>query len=851
MSKPHLKFATLQFDAREALDVEAVKKAILNHLHYTLAKDQYSATERDCYLALAYTVRDQLVGRWMKTQQAYNENDPKRVYYLSLEFLIGRTLGNSLMNLGVFHIYEKALKELNLNLGELRELEWDAGLGNGGLGRLAACFLDSMATLNIPAYGYGIRYEYGIFFQHIKDGYQVETPDNWLRYGNPWEIARPEYLYPVQFYGRVEQSRDKNGQLKSKWVDTMNVMAMAYDTPVPGYNNDTVNTMRLWAAKSTRGFELNYFNHGDYIRAVEEKNHSENITRVLYPNDNMLAGKELRLKQEYFLVAATLHDIIRRYKATHDSLDKFSEKVAIQLNDTHPALAVPELMRVFLDEEGMSWDRAWEICHETFSYTNHTILPEALEQWSVSLLEHILPRHLQIIYEINSRFLEGVAQTYPDDLDRLRRMSLVGEGSEKTVRMANLAIVGSKKVNGVSALHSDLIKKTLFKDFHEFYPTRFVNVTNGITPRRWLKKANPALSDLISSKIGDDWIIHFDQLKKLESLADDPKFRKAWAKVKADNKEAMAQYIESEYAVEINRNSIFTCQAKRQHEYKRQLLNILHVILLYNRLKDGSSHPFTPRTVMIGGKAAPGYFMAKLIIKLFGAVGDVVNNDPAIGDKLKLVFLHNYRVSLAEKVIPATDLSEQISLAGLEASGTGNMKFAANGAITIGTLDGANVEICEEVGDDNIFIFGMKTDEVAALKESGYHPMDFYQANGELKRVIDMIHDGFFSPDEPGLFRPITDSLLRGGDQYCLLADFADYVSCQERVSEAYKDQDHWTRMSILNVANQGKFSSDRTIDDYAKRIWDVPTYDDALSKPQKAKAKSKAKAKPKAKTKG
>lgn len=823
MDTPKLKLATIQFDAREAHDVESMKKAILNHLHYTLAKDQYTATARDCFLALAYTVRDQLISGWMKTQQKYYDDNPKRVYYLSLEFLIGRTLGNSLINLDILPVVEQAMKELKLELEELRDLEWDAGLGNGGLGRLAACFLDSMATLDIPAYGYGIRYEYGIFFQQIKNGHQVETPDNWLRYGNPWEISRPEYLYPINFYGRVEQYQDAKGDIRSRWVDTSNVMAMAYDTPIPGFGTETINTLRLWGAKSTRGFELNYFNHGDYIRAVEDKNTSENISRVLYPNDNMHEGKELRLKQEYFLVAATLQDIIRRYKVKNEDMRKFPEKVAIQLNDTHPALAIPEFMRILLDYEKFSWDEAWEICKETFSYTNHTILPEALEQWPVTLLGHILPRHLQIIFEINSRFLETAIQTYPDDLERVRRLSLIGESGEKSVRMANLAIVGSKKVNGVSALHSELIKESLFKDFYEHFPTHFINCTNGITPRRWLRKANPGLSKLIENKIGSEYLTHLEQLKKLAPLAKNSTFCKSWRQVKQKNKNELASYIEENYSISINRDSLFCCQIKRIHEYKRQLLNILHCVALYNRIKDKSDRPFVPRTVMMGGKAAPGYFTAKLIIKLFNSVADVVNNDPAVGDQLKMVFLENYRVSLAEKVIPATELSEQISLAGMEASGTGNMKFMANGAITIGTLDGANVEMCEEVGEDNIFIFGMKTHEVEELRNKGYNPYECYERDPELKRVIDMIQDGFFSPEDPGLFRPITDSLLRGGDFYCVLKDFTPYVECQEKVSEAYKNKAGWTRLSILNTAHVGKFSSDRTIQDYANQVWDVP----------------------------
>ena len=821
-----LQLAAFPVDSREGTDVESIKRAFLNHLHYTLAKDNYTATARDHYRALAFTVRDQLVNRWIQTQQHYYDSDAKRVYYLSLEFLIGRTLGNSLINLGLYDTYNQALDELGVNLENLREEEWDAGLGNGGLGRLAACFLDSMASIGLPAYGYGIRYEYGIFFQHIKDGYQVETPDSWLRCGNPWEVGRPECLFPINFHGRVETFKDATGETRHHWVDTEEVMAMAYDTPVPGYQNDTVNTMRLWSAKSSRGFNLEYFNHGDYVRAVQDQNQTENISRVLYPNDNDSQGKELRLKQEYFLVAATLQDILRRYKKTHQTYDQLPDKVAIQLNDTHPSLAVPEFMRLMVDIEGMDWDRAWALTTNVFSYTNHTILPEALEQWSVPLLGRVLPRHLQIIFEINHRFLNVIEAKFPHDTEKLKRMSIIGEDGEQKVRMANLSVVGSRRVNGVSALHTELIKENLFNDFYQLNPEKFINMTNGITPRRWLKKSNPALSNLITQYIGDKWITDLDELKKLEPLVDDTKFRNQWDRVKMGNKKALAAYLEKTQGVVIDPSSLFSVQVKRMHEYKRQLLNVLYIITLYNRIKANPNRPtpFLPRTVMIGGKAAPGYDIAKLIIKLINGVGDVVNTDSIIDHRLKVVFLENYRVSLAERVIPAADLSEQISTAGTEASGTGNMKFALNGALTIGTLDGANVEMKEEVGDDNIFIFGHTIQGVKQLKESGYNPWDYYHGNDELKNVIDMIADGYFSPGQPDLFKPLVHSLLDGGDYYCLLADYAAYVECQERVTETFLNETEWTKKSILNVANMGKFSSDRTIREYAKEIWRAPS---------------------------
>jgi starch phosphorylase len=803
-------------------DVKSLQEAFIYHLEYSLAKDEYSATMNDCFTSLALTARDYLAERWIETQQAYYQNDAKRIYYLSLEFLMGRALGNSLLNAGLYDKTHKALMELGYDMEELREQEWDAGLGNGGLGRLAACFMDSMATQELPAYGYGIRYEYGIFFQQIIQGYQAETPDNWLRYGNPWEFPRPEHLYPVRFYGKVNQYHDEKGRFRSDWVDTEMIMAMAYDTPIPGYRNNTVNTMRLWAAKSSREFNLDYFNHGDYHMAVSEKDHSEIISKVLYPNDNMFAGKELRLKQEYFFVSATLQDIIRRYRKAHDTFDRFADKVAIQLNDTHPAIAIPELMRILVDQEGLDWDVSWDITVKTFGYTNHTILPEALEKWPVSLIERVLPRHIQIIYEINSRFLEGVRTCYPGDNARLARMSIIEEGQEKQVRMANLAISGSHSVNGVAQLHTEILKNNIFRDFHELWPEKFSNKTNGITQRRWLRLCNPRLADLISSRIGETWTTDLYELKKLAPLADDTSFQEEWRRVKMENKKFLAGYIWTHNKIRVNGDSLFDCHVKRMHEYKRQLLNLLHVITLYNRIREGRIGSIVPRTVIFGGKAAPGYFFAKLAIKLINSVADVVNNDHRVGDALKVVFLRNYCVSNAEKIIPAADLSEQISTAGTEASGTGNMKFALNGALTIGTMDGATIEIREEVGDDNIFIFGLTADEVAKMRYEGYEPYQFYSSNPELRQAIDMLRDGYFQKDQPDLFRPIVDALMARGDQYMRLADYESYVKCQERVSDTFRDRKKWTRMSILNVAGMGKFSTDRTIREYADEIWHV-----------------------------
>jgi starch phosphorylase len=804
------------------LDVESLKESFVHNLEFAQAKDEFSATEHDNFRSLALTVRDRLFERWIVTQQNYYARKAKRVYYLSLEFLMGRALGNAILNLGLERETSQAMKELGFRLENLENWEYDAGLGNGGLGRLAACFLDSMATLALPAYGYGIRYEYGIFFQRIRGGAQVETPDNWLRHGNPWEVERPEFLYPVHFYGQVSSSTDPEGRLRFGWRDTQVIMAMAYDTPIPGYRNDTVNNMRLWSAKSTREFDLDYFNHGDYERAVSDKAQSETISRVLYPNDNVFEGKELRLKQEYFFVSATLQDILRRFrKSSPGGFAEFPDQVAIQLNDTHPAVAIPELMRLLLDQEGLDWEEAWELTVRTFGYTNHTILPEALERWPVSLFGYVLPRHLQILYEINRRFLEQVAARWPGDAERPRRMSLFEEDGEKKVRMAHLAVVGSHSVNGVSSLHTEILKKELFRDFHELWPERFNNKTNGITPRRWLRLCNPELSGLISERLGEGWVRDLEQLRRLEPLAEDPGFRLRWREAKLAGKRRLAECVRSLTGVTVDPRSLFDCQVKRIHEYKRQLLNVLHVLTLYNFLKANPAARVVPRTVIFAGKAAPGYAMAKLIIRLIHAVAERVNGEQRLEGRLAVVFLPNYGVSLAERIMPGADLSEQISTAGTEASGTGNMKFALNGALTIGTLDGANVEIREEVGEENFFLFGLTAAEVAQRKARGYDPQELYRSDAQLREALELIGSGALSPGQPDLFAPIVSSLL-GGDPFMLLADFQPYVSCQQRVAEAYRDPEAWTRMSILNVARMGRFSSDRTIREYAEQIWGV-----------------------------
>lgn len=809
-------------DERAGLDVETLKQSFVNHVAFTQGKVPGFATNRDLYVALAMTVRDRLIERWIATRRAYYNNpDTKRVFYLSLEFLIGRTLGNSLVNLHLYDECYQALYELGYDLEDIRDLEEEAGLGNGGLGRLAACFLDSMATLELPGYGYGIRYNHGMFVQRLRDGQQIEDPDDWLRLGSPWEIARPEHMLRVQFYGRVESYADAQGRRRYRWIDTHDVMALPYDMPVPGYRNNTVNTLRLYAAKSTREFDLNYFNHGDYIKACEDKALTENITKVLYPKDDFVGGKELRLKQEYLLVSASLQDILLRFAAHNDDWHVLPERVAIQLNDTHPALAIPELMRLLMDGEGLGWDEAWDITLRTFAYTNHTVLPEAMEKWGLSLLGNLLPRHLEIIFEINRRFLDEVGRRFPNDTGRLALMSLIEEGDGGRVRMAHLAIVGSHSVNGVSALHTRILKEKVLRDFHEFYPGRFSNKTNGITPRRWLKKANAPLAYLIGSAIGDGWVTDLDQLRQLVPLADDPAFQEQWREVKRLNKESLAAHVRDKQGVVIHPDAMLDCQVKRIHEYKRQLLNILHVITLYNRLKSGQTDTFVPRTVLLAGKAAPGYFLAKLIIRLASCVGKVINSDPSMAERLQVVFIENYGVALAEHIIPAAELSQQISTAGMEASGTGNMKFALNGALTIGTLDGANVEIREEVGGENIFIFGLTAEEVDA-RRAGHNPMDYYRGNGELRHVLDQIRDNFFCMGTPGLFQPIVNTLLHEGDSYMVLADYGSYVRCQEEVSRTYRDPREWTRKSILNTANMGKFSSDRTVREYAEGTWDV-----------------------------
>lgn len=799
---------------------DQIIESFKRHLTCSLGKRPEKAVDLDRYHALALAIRDLMMQHWIATKDTYDEKAPRTVCYISLEFLMGRTLGNAMINLGVYDAAAEAMAELGFDADKLRDEEVDAGLGNGGLGRLAACFLDSMATLELPSYGYGIRYDYGIFKQIIQNGYQVEEPDNWLSRGNPWEIRRPELARIIHFGGRIIRYQDDVNPDRRKWVDTQDVLAMPYDTPVPGYKNNTVNTLRLWSAESLYGFNLTKFNQGDYISANLESAMSQNISRVLYPNDNNFEGKELRLKQQYFLVSSTLQDIIARTKELGGDLHDFDKNFVIQLNDTHPALAIPELMRLLIDVENFSWDEAWSITSKTFNYTNHTLMSEALEKWPVHLMEKLLPRHLEIIYEINFRFLRAVATRYIGDNDRLTRMSLIQEGREKMVRMAYMCVVASGKVNGVAALHTELLKDGLFRDFAEFYPGKFVNVTNGITPRRWLCKANPALASLISGKIGENWVRELDELEKIDAFATDKNFLKKLAAVKRENKVRLAEYIKEHNGVEVNPDSIFDVQVKRLHEYKRQLLNILHAIALYLEIKDNPNGDFVPRTIIFGAKSAPGYYMAKLIIKLINAAAEVINNDPMVGDRLKVVFLANYRVSLAEKIIPAADVSEQISLAGTEASGTGNMKFALNGALTIGTMDGANIEIHDCVGKDNIFIFGMNVDEVTLLRNSGYDPGAFIAQNPYLRRALELIRDNFFTPGEPDIFRPIIDSF--NYDTYMVAADFASYMETQKKIADLYRDPVKWQEKCLHNIAKMGMFSSDRSIRDYAEKIWNI-----------------------------
>jgi len=827
---------------------KAFVKSFSQHLRHSLARDQYEAADYEKFLAIAYTVRDRLIDRWIKTQQTYYMQNVKRVYYLSLEFLIGRSLGNAALNIDVEKEVADALNELGMNLEELRDVERDAGLGNGGLGRLAACFLDSMASLELPAMGMGLRYEFGMFNQKIEGGQQKEYPDEWLRYPNPWEFARTAGVMQVQFGGHVE-SYIENGETLHHWHAAESVEAMPYDTPIPGYKNNTVNTLRLWSAQSNQ-FNLQTFNEGRYVDAASKTEEWESITKVLYPNDSSVNGKKLRLKQQYFLCSASLQDIIRRYERGNDvqaaieklanenkvsstnltllSLDhnecrqlllKLPKKIAIQLNDTHPAIAIPELMRLLLDIYKLSWADAWGVTTQVFAYTNHTLMPEALEKWSVHLFEELLPRHLQIIYEINAKFLESVWTKWPGENDRVARMSIIQEGNEKMVRMGYLSVIGSHSVNGVAALHSELLKSSLFRDFYELWPERFNNKTNGVTPRRWVAKSNPAMSAIITKRIGNSWVGDLDNISKIENYAKDAEFQADFVKAKTENKKKLMSAIKSAQGIDIiNPDSIFDVQVKRIHEYKRQLLNLMHVIHLLKRIQKGQQ--IQPRTVLIGGKAAPGYWMAKQIIWLINAVSDKIREEPRAKGVLQLLFLENYRVSYAEKIIPAADLSEQISTAGTEASGTGNMKFALNGALTIGTMDGANVEMCEAVGRENIYIFGKTVEEVNLIVSQGYNPREYYESSSDIREVLDFIRTLNY-PECP--FAPVIESLLHR-DQYLLLADFSSYIETQDLVSADYSDKELWTRKSILNVARMGEFSSDRTIKQYNKDIWHVPS---------------------------
>ena len=810
-------------DIRTGLSPAALAQAVADNLHYVQARVPEIATRNDWYMALACTVRDRLLDRWIKTVQGMlTSKDLKVVCYLSAEFLMGPQLGNSLINLGIYDPAREAVGRLKLDLDELLAQEEEPGLGNGGLGRLAACFMDSLSTLEVPAIGYGIRYEFGIFDQEIRDGWQVEVTDKWLRLGNPWEIPRPEITFDVKLGGHTEHYRDEQGRQRVRWIPARVVKGVAYDTPVTGYRVTTTNLLRLWKAEASESFDFAAFNTGDYFGAVHDKVASETISKVLYPNDDPYAGKQLRLAQQYFFVSCSLQDMIRLQGITKKGVDRFHERFAVQLNDTHPSIAVAELMRLLVDEHLLDWDVAWGITQKTFAYTNHTLLPEALEKWPLPLFAAQLPRHLEIIYEINRRFLDEVRTKYPGDDQRLARLSLIDESGDKSVRMAHLASVGSHAINGVAALHTDLLKKTVLHDFYELWPEKFHNVTNGVTQRRWMVLSNPQLAKLITTHIGDRWVSHLeDELRRLEPLADDPAFQREWRKVKAENKRALAAVIKDRTGVVVDPDSLFDIQVKRLHEYKRQHLNVLHVVTLYNRLKAGRGAAVTPRTVIFGGKAAPGYMMAKLIIKLINAVADVVNRDPDVSNSLKVVFFPDFNVKNGQRVYPAADLSEQISTAGKEASGTGNMKFSMNGALTIGTLDGANVEIREAVGPDNFFLFGLTAEEVSELKARGYQPRGYYESSPELREALDLIGSGHFSNGDRDLFRPLVDSLLTR-DDYLLLADYQAYLDCQDRVSHAYRDQKHWTRMSILNVARMGQFSSDRSIQQYCSDIWQV-----------------------------
>jgi starch phosphorylase len=806
---------------RTALTKAALKRAFRDNLFYEQGKFPALATDKDYYLALAYTVRDRLLHRWVSTAEEYTNEGSRTVAYFSAEFLMGPHLGNNLINLGIYDRVKQTVSELGLDFDRLLAQEEEPGLGNGGLGRLAACFLDSLATLEIPSLGYGIRYEYGIFEQEIVDGWQVEKTDKWLRFGNPWDLMRPEWAAEVSIGGRTERSEGGSGRAPVRWIPERTVIGIPYDTPILGYRTNTANTLRLWRAEAPESFDFATFNRGDYYGAVNNKVFSENITKVLYPNDDSIHGKELRLEQQFFFVSCSLQDMFRILQGQKIPIERFHEKYAIQLNDTHPAIAVPELMRLLVDVHGVEWEQAWEITRKTISYTNHTIMPEALERWPVSMFGRLLPRHLEIIYDINAGFLAEARAHFPGDAARIARMSLIDESYDHHVRMANLACVGSHDINGVAALHTELLKEDVLSDFNALWPWKFSNKTNGVTPRRWMVLSNPKLSALITDAIGDGWITDLDQLRKLEPFVDDAGFRAKWREVKRANKGELASFAEKRTGMSIDPESLFDVQVKRIHEYKRQHLNILHVIALYNRMKADSTFNPVPRTFIFGGKAAPGYHMAKLIIKLINSVSDVLNRDEAVRDRLKVLFLPNFNVTSGQRIYPAAELSEQISTAGKEASGTGNMKFCMNGALTIGTFDGANIEILEEVGQENFFLFGLKTEEIAKVKAQGYRPSEFYDTNPELREVIDLVRKGFFSRGDSDLFRSLIDTLV-WSDPFMVMADFQFYAECQARVNENYKDQESWTRKSILNTARSGKFSSDRTIREYCREIWRV-----------------------------
>lgn len=820
-------------DERTSLTKEAFKRAFLDNLFYVQGKFPALATQNDYYQALACAVRDRLLQRWISTAAAYTKQGSRTVAYFSAEFLMGPHLGNNLINLGIYSHVREAITELGLDFDTLLRQEDEPGLGNGGLGRLAACFIDSMATLEIPSLAYGIRYEFGIFHQEIVDGWQMERTDKWLRFGNPWEILRPEWAVEVRLGGHTEQYRDEQERLRIRWVPGKVVVGVPYDTPILGYRNNTANTLRLWKAEAPESFDFSTFNRGDYGGAVRQKVWSETLSKVLYPNDEQIQGKTLRLEQQYFFVSASLQDMMRIMRVQKLPLERFHEKFAVQLNDTHPAIAVAELMRLLVDDHVIPWDQAWDITCKTFSYTNHTLLPEALECWPLELFKSVLPRHLDIIYEINARFLDEVRIRFYGDESRLARLSLIDEHGERYVRMAHLACVGSHTINGVAELHSELLKHDVLKDFYEMWPHKFSNKTNGVTPRRWMALSNPRLSSLISEAIGDSWIKNLDELIKLEPLADDAAFRQRWREIKHANKVDFAAFVTQRNGVEIDPHSLFDVQVKRIHEYKRQHLNILHVIALYHRLRSDPNADLQPRTFIFGGKAAPAYHLAKLIIKLINSVADVVNRDPAVKDRLKVVFLPNFNVTNGQRVYPAADLSEQISTAGKEASGTGNMKFSMNGALTIGTMDGANIEIRQEVGAENFFLFGLTAEQVAQTKARGYRPLEYMTP--ELQEVISLINSGFFSRGDMQMFRDLTEGLL-WHDPYLVFADFESYSECQLQVSQAYRDVEHWTRMSILNAARSGKFSSDRTIREYCAEIWHAPSVPVALVSPEDVK---------------